>query len=122
MRNKILMASAALALASCIPALGQNKPREANKAVPANFAAEAAAPQKGGVGQASWKQFFADAELAALVDNALKNNQELNIQLQEILVAKAEAMARTGEYIPSVSAFAGVGLDKAGKYTSKGVS
>jgi outer membrane protein TolC len=57
-----------------------------------------------------------------LIDTALDNNQELNIQLQEIIIAKNEVSASEGEYVPRVSAVAGAGIDKVGKHTSQGVS
>jgi multidrug efflux system outer membrane protein len=40
--------------------------------------------------------------LVALIDTALKNNQELNITLQEIEIARNEIRARKGEYLPFV--------------------
>ena len=38
----------------------------------------------------NWKQYFNDQNLIALIDTALKNNQELNITLQEIQIANNE--------------------------------
>lgn len=70
----------------------------------------------------SWKSYFTDPYLVALVDSALKNNQELNISLQEIEIAANEAKARKGEYLPFVGVKAGVGVDKVGRYTSRGAS
>jgi NodT family efflux transporter outer membrane factor (OMF) lipoprotein len=67
-----------------------------------------------------WRDFFADTTLVALIDTALKNNQELNIILMEIQVAKNEVKSKKGEYLP----FGGVGLaggvDKVGQYTRDG--
>lgn len=70
----------------------------------------------------TWKEFFPDVYLQNLIDTALKNNQELNIILQEIEVSKNEIKARKGEYLPFVGLKAGAGLDKVGRYTSKGAS
>ncbi|TNE52871.1 MAG: efflux transporter outer membrane subunit [Bacteroidetes bacterium] len=67
-----------------------------------------------------WKQFFKDPHLLALIDTALHNNQELNITLQEIEVARNEIRARKGEYLPFVGLNAGAGVDKVGRYTRKG--
>src|SRR5438045_1322024 len=50
-------------------------------------------------GQVNWKEYFTDPYLAALVDTALQNNQELNITLQEIEIARNEIRARKGEYL-----------------------
>ncbi len=105
---------AVLALSSCVPAL---KVREARKAAPASYAGgtdttDAAAIQ--------WQQFFTDPQLRVLIDSALANNQELNILLQEIAVAKAEVRARKGEYLPFLGIAAGGGVEKVGEYTRNG--
>lgn len=68
----------------------------------------------------NWKSYFTDANLVALIDEALKNNQELNIMLREIELSKNEIMARKGEYQPFGFAGAGTGIEKAGKYTWDG--
>jgi len=69
-----------------------------------------------------WREFFDSAELRSLIQTALEKNQELNIQLQEIIIARAEVSARQGEYLPKVGAGVGVGVEKVGKTTSQGVS
>ena len=38
----------------------------------------------------SWRDFFADPYLVHLIETALSNNQELNIFLQDIEIAKSE--------------------------------
>src|SRR5688572_13465512 len=42
----------------------------------------------------SWREFFKDPYLIALIDTALENNQELNIVLQEINIASNEVRSR----------------------------
>lgn len=69
-----------------------------------------------------WKDFFTDPYLNALIDTALHNNQELNITLQEIEVARQEVRVRKGEYLPFAGVGARVGVDKVGRYTSQGAS
>ena len=106
----------ALAL-GCAPSLKGNEPREPNKQLPASFGgATTTAAQK------TWGQLFDSAELKALIETALAKNQELNIRVQEIVIAQNEASARGGEYLPRVSAGAGAGIEKVGKHTSQGVS
>lgn len=73
-------------------------------------------------GRIQWRDFFSDPNLIALIDTALRNNQELNITLQEIEIARNEIRARKGEYLPFVNVGAGAGVDKPGRYTSKGSS
>ncbi len=67
-----------------------------------------------------WKNFFKDHNLVELIDVALKNNQELNITLQEIEIAKNDIRVRKGALLPSVGLRAGAGLEKVGRYTSQG--
>ena len=69
-----------------------------------------------------WKEYFKDAYLDSLINTALSNNQELNITLQEIEVAKNEIRARKGEYLPFVGLKGGAGVEKVGRYTSQGAN
>ncbi|WP_341906633.1 efflux transporter outer membrane subunit [Fluviicola taffensis] len=71
-------------------------------------------------GEVKWKTFFHDQYLIALIDTALKNNQELNITLQEIAVAQSEVRAKKGEFLPSAGVGVGAGLEKVGEYTRDG--
>jgi len=68
----------------------------------------------------NWKTFFTDSNLVALIDVALRNNQELNILLQELEMARNEVRARKGEYLPSVSLNGGVGAEKVPRFTRNG--
>ncbi|PIQ48145.1 MAG: RND transporter [Cytophagales bacterium CG12_big_fil_rev_8_21_14_0_65_40_12] len=70
--------------------------------------------------QLNWKEYFTDENLIALIDTALSNNQELNITLQEIEIARNEVSAKKGEYLPFVNLGAGMGVDKVGRYTRNG--
>lgn len=72
------------------------------------------------LGKIQWKSFFKDQYLTSLIDTALQKNQELNITLQEIEIARNEVRARKGELLPSVGLKAGAGLEKVGRYTSQG--
>lgn len=67
-----------------------------------------------------WRSFFTDKNLVALIDTALKNNQELKITLQEIEIAKNDIRAKQGPLLPTVGARAGAGIEKVGLYTSQG--
>ncbi|RYE25571.1 MAG: TolC family protein [Sphingobacteriales bacterium] len=67
-----------------------------------------------------WRDFFKDPYLATLIDTALVRNQELNITLQEIEIARSEVRARKGAILPTVTARAGAGVEKVGRYTSQG--
>lgn len=105
--------------ASCAPALMQGEAREANTRVPDAYTATRDTQTSARV---DWNDFFSDAALVTLIDGALQNNQELNIAVQEILVANADVLARRGEYLPRLGFQAGAGIDKVGGTTSQGVS
>ncbi len=68
----------------------------------------------------NWKDYFNDENLITLIDSALKNNQELNVLLQEIEINKNEVKARKGEYLPFVNFGAKADVDKAGRFTRIG--
>lgn len=68
----------------------------------------------------NWRSFFKDKVLISLIDTALKNNQELNITLQEIEIAANDIRMRKGALLPSVNLGGGVGVEKVGRYTSQG--
>ncbi len=88
-----------------------------NKAVPAQYNS---VRDSTNTAKIRWKEFFTDQYLAALIDTALKNNQEYNIILQEINIARNEVRARKGQYLPFVNIQGGAGVDKVGKYTRQG--
>jgi multidrug efflux system outer membrane protein len=103
------------AYTSCkLPQVAQ---RVENKQVPLSFAGA-----KSTVSSTSlkWQEFFKDPYLVNLIDTALKNNQELNITLQEIEIARNEIRAKKGELLPSVDYQVGAGVEKVGRYTSSG--
>jgi NodT family efflux transporter outer membrane factor (OMF) lipoprotein len=92
-------------------------PRTENKAVPTSYSNT---QDSTNTAKIKWKEFFTDPNLSALIDTALRNNQELNIILQEINIAKNEVRARKGEYLPFVSLEAGAGIEKTARYTRPG--
>ncbi|WP_409559649.1 TolC family protein [Flavobacterium sp.] len=69
-----------------------------------------------------WSAYFSDTNLKTLIETALANNQELNIAMQEIEIARNEVKTRKGEYLPFVGLRGGAGVDKVGRYTSKGAN
>lgn len=71
-------------------------------------------------GKLQWNEYFSDPNLQNLINQALHNNQELNIIIQEIEISKNEIKAKKGEYLPSVGLKAGAGVDKVSRYTNIG--
>jgi multidrug efflux system outer membrane protein len=106
-----------LVLTACkIPAITE---KNENKKIPAGYSYSQDTTNSA---QINWKEYFNDNYLNNLIDTALKNNQELNIVLQEIDIARNEISIRKGEYLPFVGLKAGGGVDKVARYTSRGAS
>ncbi len=122
-RSVVVAAACTLSLTvGCARILGDNKAREAKKEVPKSFGT-LEHPQGPSIAtQKHWDTFFADPHLRALIEQALENNQELNIQLQEIIITQNDVAAIKGGYIPRLDAGVGVGVEKVGEHTPIGVS
>jgi outer membrane protein, multidrug efflux system len=104
-----------LAIVSCkVPVIA---PLTANKPVPTVFYKSTDTTSNKPI---TWKTYFKDNNLIALIDTALKNNQELLITLQEIEIAKNDIRMRKGRLLPSIGLGAGAGVEKVGRYTSQG--
>lgn len=105
-----------LSLAACKSINIQEKAE--NKSVPEHFSSI----QNDTInsGKMNWEQYFSDPHLHTLISEALANNQELNIMLQEIEISKNEIRARKGEYLPFVGVKVGGGVDKVARYTNIG--
>src|SRR5882762_818894 len=119
MRNKIVKYAGifflSLIYSACtVPTVVQKKE---NKDVPANYKDM---QDTINTAKIKWKDFFLDPYLIALIDTALRNNQELNIILQDINIANNEVRARKGAYLPFANIGGGVGVDKSARYTRQG--
>ncbi len=103
-----------MALGCKIPAVVQ---RTENKSVPSAYSNNADTTNMAAM---QWRNYFTDKNLISLIDTAIKNNQELQITLQEIEIARNEIRMRKGDILPAVGVRAGVGVEKVGRYTSQG--
>lgn len=118
-KNKIYMCVGIICLyllytACKIPAITG---RKENRGIPEKFNS---ANDTSNTAKMSWKDFFTDPYLTTLIDTALKNNQELNITLQEIEIRRNEIRVRKGEYLPFVGTKGAAGIDKVARYTNMG--
>ncbi len=104
-----------VAFYSCVPT---REIRDENIAVPDNYQNQSADTVNTGL--VEWKQFFKDSNLIALIDTALVKNQELNIMLQRVDMAKNVIQAKKGEYLPFVNFQAAAEVEKVGEYTRNG--
>lgn len=118
---KKLIACALALVCGCSSVLGNNEAREAKDDTPPAFTPEAQAGPSIAT-QQRWDQFFADPDLRALIEQALDNNQDLDIALQEIIITQNDVAAIKGEYTPKVEAGVGGGMEKVGEHTTQGVS
>ncbi len=119
-KNTIYKSLAILCLALILDSCGVPKvaQRKENTSVPSGY--NGGSKDTLNSGKLKWREFFGDPYLSALIDSALKNNQELNITLQEISVARNEIRIRKGEYLPFVGLRGGAGFEKVGRYTNIG--
>lgn len=116
--NWVAVGILALSVSSCkVPQATQKKE---NKVMPTSFVDSLASQDTTNSGNVKWREFFTDPNLISLIDTALKNNQELNITLQELEIAKNDIMLRKGALKPIVGIGAGGGVEKVGRYTSQG--
>ncbi|MVN91617.1 TolC family protein [Mucilaginibacter aquatilis] len=123
MNNKTILRGLAVACLSVVYgacSIPKITTREANKATPDSYGQVALDTTN--TAKTNWKVFFNDEHLNALIDTALKNNQELNITLQDIEIDRNEIKTRRGEYLPFIGLKAGADLEKVGRYTSRGAS
>lgn len=93
--------------------------RTENKTVPSSYRTSVDSTNSA---KLVWRNYFTDANLVALIDTALANNQELNITKQEIEIARSEVRARKGEYLPYGGIQLGAGADRSSKYSWDGQS
>lgn len=110
---------------ACLPSLVENPPRDARAVLPDRFDASLAPAEAStdeNLGTMDWRGYFASPDLQALIDEALRHNQELDIQLQELVIGRAEVDARFGEMLPKLGAGVGAGIEKVGGETSQGAA
>ncbi|MCB0410270.1 MAG: TolC family protein [Flavobacteriales bacterium] len=91
--------------------------RTENKNVPASFNDSQDSTNSADI---KWRDYFTDPNLIALIDTALKNNQELNIVMMEIEMSRNEVREKKGEYLPFIGLGGSAGVDKVGRYTRNG--
>jgi len=119
MKNKLIIFGMLLLISACVPKSLVLINKNENKSIPASYND---LQDSTNTAKTKWKEYFNDSNLLGLIDTALRNNQELNITLQEIEIARNEIGARKGEYLPFVTLGGGAGVEKTPKYTSQGAS
>lgn len=74
-----------------------------------------------GIASQNWRTFFADPNLAQLIDTALAGNLDLRIATQRIEAARGAFEYNRGFLAPQVNAVASAGIDRYAKYSMNGV-
>ena len=69
----------------------------------------------------SWRHFFSDPDLVSLIETALANNQEFNIEIQDIEIAANEVKERQAAYLPKVGLGVGASYIRPSDNTPEGV-
>lgn len=113
-----MLTLSSLVLQSCVPT---KETRHEKSSLPENFQ-DVVSNDTINSAKIKWKEFFNDDNLKTLIDTALVRNQELNIMLQQVDMAKNEIQARKGEYLPFVGIGAAAEVEKVGRYTSQGAN
>lgn len=92
------------------------KPTEANnlKSIPESYTAVKDSANSANI---NWKQYFSDANLTALIEEALKNNLDLLMALQRIEMTSSNVLLNRSALFPVVNAFGAAGQRKFGDYT-----
>lgn len=123
MKNKKIVSGLGVLILMTLINVGCSVPhlvqRTENSAVPAGYNNS---QDTTNTARVKWRDFFTDPNLVALIDTALRNNQELNITAQEIQITSNEIRARQGEYLPFVGLRGGAGVEKIGRYTLLGAA
>ena len=67
-----------------------------------------------------WNEWFADRQLAALINEALEHNQSLAIAAERVELSRAGLTRATGALLPRLDLGVGMGVRKFGLYTMDG--
>ena len=111
----VVAALCAATFNSCVPSL---KMRKQELKVPDHFENH----QMDSLNKTSLvrNQFFKDQHLISLIDRALEHNQELQMVLQQVAIAKNKVQFKKGEYLPFIYLNATAEREKVGEFTRNG--
>jgi NodT family efflux transporter outer membrane factor (OMF) lipoprotein len=90
-----------------------------SRSIPLTFS-ERLASDTVNIAAVPWREYFRDSLLVHLIDTALANNFDLQIVLERIQIANANAQFTRGELLPKVMGSVGGGVRKFGLYTMDG--
>ena len=113
----IAIACGMLLLPGCIPNL--RKPEPGLDRMPEGFR-DKTSPDNSAKDEI--EEFYKDEKLICLIHQALSpiGNRELRIMNEEVQVARAEILGRSGAYLPFVTLGASTGLERTSRFTENG--
>jgi NodT family efflux transporter outer membrane factor (OMF) lipoprotein len=114
-RTIMMLSVGIMTFTSCVPAK-QALPDPAG--LPSEF--DVARTSSSSAASLPWNDYYQDANLRGLIEEALTNNQELKIGAQNVNAAGYLIQARTGEFLPFVKVAGAVDQEKVGLYTRNG--
>jgi NodT family efflux transporter outer membrane factor (OMF) lipoprotein len=112
----VIACSMLLFLPACIPILRRPQPAPE---LPETFRGETSSENTSQVGV---DEFYSDPILLELIDQALspEGNRELKILNEEVQIARNEILARSGAYLPFITAGALSGFNRYSRFTEQG--
>ena len=110
-KNIIATTILALLLIGCKAPMATKIEDKTKETIPQNFENQNVSENNSGI--TPCKEFFTDPNLVSLIDEALKNNQDLLITLQQIEIAKSDVMYKNGKLSPTVVGTMGASVMKA---------
>ena len=114
--SRVLGWLACVPLVACAPAV--RSPSWQAVELPAAYAD--GAPGASSIASLDWRTFFADEDLGRLIEQALAHNFDLQIALQRIEVARAQASRISGARLPEIGLVASASMRRFGDYTMDG--
>jgi multidrug efflux system outer membrane protein len=113
----IAVACSLLLLPGCIPHL--RKPEPGLNRLPEGFRGNTSPDNSAKV---EIDEFYQDPMLLCLIHQALSpiGNRELKIMNEEVQIARAEILGRTGAYLPFITLGANTGLERTSRFTEYG--
>lgn len=102
---------------SCAPTLSE---MNSSLDIPSTYTTAIQTSDTTGIGGLSWGAFYQDTNLRSLINEGLRNNQELRIVEREVNQLRNEVDARKGEYLPQIGLQAGANSEKPGRFTRNG--
>ena len=90
------------------------------KTIPDTFSPIVDKHQANTVASLNWREYFTDNNLQNLIDNAVKNNADLQMALQRIELSRSSVKLANGALLPQVSLNVGSSVRRFGLYTMDG--